>query len=290
MIDAIVALLAGGVAGWLAWRACRGIFAHDVFARTNYRGAPLATSAGLTGSIAAVGMVGGLVVADAAGLVELGTSAWSVHIGPTLLLALGFCLLGLIDDLAGVGESGGFSGHLRSLASGTLTTGGLKLFGGALLALVAAAMLNPASGASVESMVSLLRDGALIALAANLANLFDRAPGRVLKVTETAGIVAIGAIRRAELAPFAALCGCHVALLAPDLREEAMVGDAGSNVLGAAVGAAVVATTGGVGRWSVLAVVLALNLASEAVSFTRVIDSVGPLRALDRLGAPHRPR
>jgi hypothetical protein len=30
--------------------------------------------------------------------------------------------------------------------------------------------------------------------------------------------------------------------------------------------------------------VLALNLASEAVSFSKVIDRVGPLRALDRAG------
>jgi hypothetical protein len=67
-----------------------------------------------------------------------------------------------------------------------------------------------------------------------------------------------------------------------------MLGDTGANVLGAGAGLALVATTGA-GAWWVAAVVLAvLNLLSERISFSQVIDRAPPLRWLDRLGAPPR--
>ena len=47
---------------------------------------------------------------------------------------------------------------------------------------------------------------------------------------------------------------------------------------------------GQVGEWIALVVVIALNLASEFVSFTKVIDATPPLRFVDRLGSiPERP-
>jgi hypothetical protein len=79
--------------------------------------------------------------------------------------------------------------------------------------------------------------------------------------------------------------GAGAGMLWPDLRERCMLGDTGSNVLGAAVGWGLVIACGRRGEWVALAVVVALNLASEVVSFSRVIDAVTPLRWLDRLGA-----
>jgi hypothetical protein len=50
------------------------------------------------------------------------------------------------------------------------------------------------------------------------------------------------------------------------------------------LGLGVVVGCGPSARNLALAVVAALNLAGELVSFTRVIDAVAPLRALDRAG------
>jgi hypothetical protein len=63
-----------------------------------------------------------------------------------------------------------------------------------------------------------------------------------------------------------------------------MLGDVGANVLGGVVGLGVVIATSPTTRTLVLLGVLALNLASEGVSFSKVIDRVPPLRALDRAG------
>ena len=41
----------------------------------------------------------------------------------------------------------------------------------------------------------------------------------------------------------------------------------------------------GTGEWVALGVMVALNVASEFVSFSRVIDAVAPLRWIDRWGA-----
>ena len=53
-----------------------------------------------------------------------------------LFAVFGFGLLGMIDDLAAVGEDRGFKGHLGALREGRVTTGLLKLFGGAAVAVV----------------------------------------------------------------------------------------------------------------------------------------------------------
>ncbi len=88
----------------------------------------------------------------------------------------------------------------------------------------------------------------------------------------------------AELLAVAVVAGAAAGLLWPDLREQMMLGDVGANVLGGVIGLGVVIATAPTTRTIVLLGVLALNLASEAVSFSKVIDRVGPLRVLDRAG------
>jgi UDP-GlcNAc:undecaprenyl-phosphate/decaprenyl-phosphate GlcNAc-1-phosphate transferase len=268
----------GLVFGLLAWRAARPVFGSDLFARENFRGRMVPVGAGVLLAVAAIAAEAVFAVAGSIGVDQAVETAPARLV--VLLAAVGFGLLGLLDDLAGTGEDKGFAGHMRAMGRGRLTTGGIKLLGGGALSLALAAAVHPSAG-----LGRLAVDGLLVALAANLGNLFDRAPGRVAKVA----LIAYAAVIVASgfdggLAGVAAIAGAAVALLVPDLRERLMLGDAGSNVLGAVAGLAVVMAFGFTVRVVVLAVVLALNLASEAVSFSRVIDRVPPLRWFDRLG------
>jgi hypothetical protein len=78
--------------------------------------------------------------------------------------------------------------------------------------------------------------------------------------------------------------GAALGLFLDDLHERLMLGDAGSNVVGAVLGLGVVVACGPGARNLVLVGVGALNVAGELVSFSRVIDAVPPLRAADRAG------
>ena len=119
------------------------------------------------------------------------------------------------------------------------------------------------------------------------ANLFDRAPGRSVKVALICGIAMAAAVGiEPELAFAALVLGAAIGVAYWELGEKLMLGDTGVNVLGAMVALSAVTTLGSGPRWVVLAVVVALNLLSEFVSFSRVIDAVTPLRWFDRLGRP----
>lgn len=267
----------GLLGGLIGWRLLQPVFAAEVFARTNYRGRPVVTGAGLLVVLVVVAFEAAAVLAAT---IDLPLN--EVTIEPremVLVVVLGLGGLGLLDDLAGAGESGGFRGHLRELLHGRLTTGSLKLFGGAAVAVAAV------YGPRTDTPGRLLADAALVALCANLANLFDRAPGRLLKVVGL-GFAALVATTGApaELVAVAVTVGAGLALVVPDLREQVMVGDVGANVLGATLGVGLVVSTAPTTRTIALAVVAALNLASERVSFSTVIDRTAPLRALDRLG------
>jgi UDP-N-acetylmuramyl pentapeptide phosphotransferase/UDP-N-acetylglucosamine-1-phosphate transferase len=276
-VTVLVGFLAGCAAGYGGWLMLRPTFAAEIFQRQNHRGLSVPTAVGLILPLAVLASETALALAEA-----LDWEPNAVTDGPraaVLILALGLGLLGLLDDLAGEGESGGFSGHLRALRHGRFTTGSLKLFGGAAVAIVAV------QGPRSDSLGRVVLDAAVIALCANAANLFDRAPGRTVKVSLLAFAVLVAATGApAELLAVAVVAGAAAGLLWPDLREQMMLGDVGANVLGGVIGLGVVIATAPTTRTIVLLGVLALNLASEAVSFSKVIDRVGPLRVLDRAG------
>jgi UDP-N-acetylmuramyl pentapeptide phosphotransferase/UDP-N-acetylglucosamine-1-phosphate transferase len=82
--------------------------------------------------------------------------------------------------------------------------------------------------------------------------------------------------------------GAALGLLIDDLREHMMLGDTGSNVLGAVLAIGLVGGASTVTRVVVMTLLVALNGAAEVVSFSRIIERTRPLRAADRAGAPHR--
>lgn len=274
----VVAAFVAGVALAVALRAMTaGAFAADVFERENYRQRRLPTAVGLLVALVALAVDALVAVAVAAGAEPDAGAVAGLRL--VTLASLGFALLGLLDDLGGAGESGGFGGHLRSLAGGRLTTGAIKLFGGAAVAVVVVSVREP------DSVGRLLADGALVALAANLGNLFDRAPGRTTKVALVAFVaLVVAAGAEPVLAGVALVVGAGAGLLPADLAERLMLGDAGANVLGAVLGLGVVLACAPATRTGVLVVVAVLNLVSERVSFSRVIAAVPPLRAADRWG------
>lgn len=164
--------------------------------------------------------------------------------------------IGLADDLWS-GPERGFRAHLGSGA----TTGTLKLVGIPLFAL---ARTRSVSGAI------------LVGLAANTVNQLDTRPGRALKAFAIGSLVIGGTPRRAA---FSAV------LLAPyDLREMAMLGDAGSNALGAVLGFSSVEKLTGWRRWGAIGALSLLTVIGERRSLGATIEATPVLRELDRLG------
>lgn len=283
-MSVVLGLLAGALAVVFLRAGAPGLLASPVLERENYRGHRLATAAGILVVLAVLVVEAGRAVLGAAGVGD--EPGLTVQRSLVLFAAFGFGLLGFVDDVLGDGSARGFHGHVGALRHGRITTGFLKLFGGAGVAVVLVATPGFATGRR------LLVDAVLIALAANLGNLLDRAPGRTLKCALVA-YVPLALVLGAGPAgvAIAPAMGAACALLPDDLGERVMLGDTGANVVGAVLGLGVVLGRGETTRVTALVIVIVLTVLAEVVSFSRVIDRVRPLRALDRLGAtPERRR
>lgn len=274
----LVALALGAVTVTFLRIGANDVLRSPVLARRNWRDRPVPTAGGVLLVLAVLVIEAGRAVTGAAGLGD--EPGLTLARSLVLFAVFGFGLLGLVDDLLGEEDDiSGFHGHLGALVGGRLTTGFLKLLGGAGVAVVLVATPGFASGRR------LVTDALLIALAANLGNLLDRAPGRAIKVgllayVPLACVLGTNVVGVAVAPVMGAACG----LLIPDLRERLMIGDAGANVLGAVLGLGVVLGLGQTARTIVLVGVAALNVVAELVSFSRVIERIPPLRAFDRLG------
>ena len=272
----VAAAVAGALATWVLLRTTAAVLANPTLDRENYRGHHLPTAVGLVLVAAVIAVDGGRTLLGVAGVGDAATAPARLLLLAAVVL---FGFLGLVDDLLGDGGDRGLRGHLRAAAQGRVTTGFVKLGGGAAVALVLA------GAADGDRPGWVLVDGALIALAANIGNLLDRAPGRTLKWGLVAYVpLATAAGTAASGVALAAVAGSAVVLLWGDLRERFMLGDTGANALGAALGVATVLEAPDAVRVGAVVALLALTLLSEVVSFSRIIDAVPPLRSFDRLG------
>jgi hypothetical protein len=219
--------------------------------------------------VVAFGALGAVAVFAAVGVTRGGVIA---TIGCTLVFAAGF-----VDDRV-AGAPRGLRAHLRELARMHVTTGVVKLVVIGASAIVVAASLPERGAASVAGAI-------LMAAAANVGNGLDVRPGRVLKAFLPVAVVVLVAGPALELAPpLPGIVVGALVVLPADLRERAVLGDGGSNLLGFVAGLGAFLVLPGWGVWVAGACVVALNVVAETLTFSRVIDSVPALRWFDALG------
>jgi UDP-N-acetylmuramyl pentapeptide phosphotransferase/UDP-N-acetylglucosamine-1-phosphate transferase len=215
---------------------------------------------------------GALVATAVAAFGGVDASAWVLLTACLLVLAAG-----LVDDVVSIGPRG-LRSHLRALAAGHLTTGILKLTVIVGASIVAVAQTHPSALWEAASGVVLL------AGAANVWNGLDVRPGRALKAYLPCALPFLLAGEPAAAPALVGVLVTGLAALPLDLREVAMLGDGGSNLLGFAVGLGSVLV---LPDWAALAAAVAvvgLNVVADTIGFSRVIDAAPPLRWIDRLG------
>jgi UDP-GlcNAc:undecaprenyl-phosphate GlcNAc-1-phosphate transferase len=254
--------------------------------RENYRGVVLPAASGTLIVLAAV-----LALGPLAALEELGDlDTLAPELGAAFTFVVGVAVLGLLDDLLGgrrpAGAAGdldaprGLRGHARAAASGNFSTGLLKAAG--TLALALYVLSNEGRSASAY----LVGVGVLV-LSTNLFNLLDLRPGRAGKVFVAFGaILTLGSWNTYALRALGLFIGPALVLLPYDLRERAMLGDTGSNVLGAVAGFWLIVALGPKGEAIALGVLALFTLYGEFWSISALVERNAFLRRLDSLGRP----
>lgn len=255
----------------------RGLFDAGLV-RENHRGAPLAFPLGAVLATAALVALAPLAFLDDRADLDL----LAPELRRWMPYLLGVAFLGFLDDSLGRGEATGaprgWRGHARALRRGSLSTGAVKALGA--LALAAYVV----SGRGLESW-RYLADVALLILATNAFNLLDLRPGRAEKGLGLLGAgLCLGAWTFAPLELLGIFAGPVAVGAWFTLRERAMLGDTGSNLLGAVAGVWLLTTLGADARLIALAAVSGLTIYGELRSISAAIESVPPLRWLDSLG------
>lgn len=193
---------------------------------------------------------------------------------------LGVAFLGLADDTLG-GKPRGWRGHGRAVLRMQLSTGALKAAGSLGLALYVTSDPGLSTG-------RWLLESAVLVLATNVFNLLDLRPGRATKVFVLLGAgLTIGAASFSALWTLGLFVGPALVAGVYDLRERAMLGDTGANLLGALAGLWIVLTLSELGQAIALAILVSVTIYGELRSISSLVDRVPLLRQLDSWGRPH---
>ncbi len=178
----------------------------------------------------------------------------------------------------------GWRGHGAALARGELSTGALKAFGSLGLALLK--RTSPASASGSQTGAGCWPPAVLV-LATNAFNLVDLRPGRATKAFVLLGAgLTIGSANVVPLWALGLFAAPALVAGAYDLRERAMLGDTGANLLGALAGLWLVLTLSTTGQIVALALLAIVTVYGELRSISAFIERTPGLRQLDSLGRP----
>jgi len=280
----VVSLLAAAAVGGPLVRTLRN---HGLV-RDNYRGAPLPFPIGVAIPVAALIALIPLALLQQLADVEVFTAAAY----PAVAYVVGVSLLCLLGDFVGSGLFGreqgarsgdgspprGWRGHFGAVAGGGFSTGAVKAVGSLGLALFVL------SNQPLSTAEFLLGAGVLV-LATNLFNLLDLRPGRSAKALVLLGLaLTVGSLDLDGLWTVGLFVGPVLVLLPLDLRERGMLGDSGSNAIGAVAGVWLIATLDTTGQAVALAAMALITAYGEFRSISGLIDRTPGLRHLDSLG------
>jgi UDP-GlcNAc:undecaprenyl-phosphate GlcNAc-1-phosphate transferase len=204
--------------------------------------------------------------------------AWTGTSAVARIAIVAFGVLGYVDDRWGDRSVSGFGGHIRAALRGRITTGFIKMVGGGLTAFVCGHLLWDFGWEAGGSLW--LVKSAVIALSANAINLLDTRPARAAYAF--LGFAAASLLYDHTPGPtILAGIGAVIAWLPLDRRRKAMLGDAGSNVLGALWGVTFVAYA----RWeavtAAMVLLVAFHIYAERRSLNADIAAVPLLRRMD---------
>lgn len=244
--------------------------------RPNYRGEPLPFPLGLAILAAAL-----LALAPLAVLQRLDVPAVLYPEGfAVVLYALGVALLGFVDDVLGDEHARGWRGHGQAALSRRLSTGALKAGGSLGLALYAMSVLN-------LSTAHWLLASAVLVLATNVFNLLDLRPGRAVKAFSLLGAgLTLGTLDLRPLWAVGLFAGPALVAGVYDVRERAMLGDTGANLIGALAGLWLVLSLSTAGQIAAAVLLAAITVYGELHSITSLVERTPGLRELDSWGRP----
>lgn len=194
-----------------------------------------------------------------------------------IMSCIGF--IGLLDDLLGDKSTKGIKGHIKKTVSGMPTTGILKALTGVALAYIASVRIS-------SDMLEFVLNMFIISLFTNTINLLDLRPGRAVKSFLIVSVILIllNAFRVYVLIPLLILHVVSWVYIEYDLSEECMLGDTGSNILGITLGYYSALLLSFNCKMLLLVVLITLNILSERVSITEIINKNRFLSYLDNLG------
>jgi UDP-GlcNAc:undecaprenyl-phosphate GlcNAc-1-phosphate transferase len=244
-------------------------------ALTNYRERLLPFPAG-TVIVAAAALAAGPL---ALWLEWVSHDDFSLPLSQFAVYILGVAFLGLFDDALG-GTPRGWRGHGAAALRGSISTGAIKAAGALGLALYVLSDFGFNTG-------EYLLAAAVLVLFTNLFNRLDLRPGRSVKgfVLLTAGL-AIGKWALLPVWDLGLFIGPVLVVGLYDLRERAMLGDTGSNLVGALAGLLVISYFGTTGQAIALGVALAITIYGEFRSISAFLEKAPLLRQLDSFGRP----
>lgn len=175
--------------------------------------------------------------------------------------------------------SKGIAGHFKLLIRGKITSGSIKAVVGVFISFIISLNFG-------DKNIYLLIDTLLICMVQNLVNLLDLRPGRAIKTYMTLSLISL---------PFAnffsAYTGLNVGIISItifylpyELKEEFIMGDIGSNVLGIILGIIIASSKFILFKVIVFAFVIIVQIYAEKKSINDFIEYNRSFKFVDMLG------
>ena len=158
-----------------------------------------------------------------------------------------------------------------------MTTGAFKALVGGIVGLLISVTIS-------KDIPSIILGTLVIALSTNFMNLLDLRPGRAIKVYLLAIILCLFFCSVFERELMMLIVPAVIAYFYYDIKAMAMMGDAGSNVLGISLGIFIVISFNMYVQIFVLILLILVHIVAEKYSITKIIRNNKVLNYIDEFG------